>query len=54
MLKNCFDMFSKLSAAITETSSILKTYLLRDKIIEHLTVLLEHFEIYFPSEDNGS
>ena len=50
--KNCFDMSYKLSERITETGSKLETSVLRDKISEHLTVLLERFEMYFPSEED--
>ena len=46
--KNCFDMFHKLSATITEIDLKLETFVLRDKMSEHLTVLLERFEMYFP------
>ena len=40
VLKNCFDMFHKLSATIIETESKLETFVLRDKISEHLTILM--------------
>ena len=50
--KDCFDMFHKLSATITETDSEIKTSALRDKMSEHLTALLERFEMHFPLEED--
>ena len=52
MSKNRLDMFHKLSATITETDSKLETSVLRDWMSEHLTVLEERLEMYFPSEEN--
>ena len=52
MSKDCFDMFHKLSATITETDSEIKTSALRDKMSEHLTALLERFEMHFPLEED--
>ena len=45
-------MFHKLSTTITEADAKLETFAPRDKISEHLTVQLERFEMYFPSEED--
>ena len=50
--KNCIDMIHKMSATITVTGSKHEKFALRDKISEHLTVHLERFEMYFPSEED--
>ena len=50
--KNCFDMFHKFAAIITETDSKLGTFVQRDKISEHFTILRERFEMYSRSEEN--
>ncbi|XP_049742807.1 SCAN domain-containing protein 3 [Elephas maximus indicus] len=48
----CYDMFHNLTTLTSEVGNDLDTVHLRKVINEHLTNLLECFEIYFPSKED--
>lgn len=50
--RDCYDMFHNLAATIIEAGEMLDVSSLRKVITEHLTNLIDRFEVYFPREED--
>ena len=48
----CYDMFHNLAATIIDAGEALDITSLRKVISEHLTNLIDRFELYFPSKED--